>query len=48
MYTAECNNQAEKKQCRVGWNVDSNKPHASPGLYNSNAFVLIKASPISS
>ena len=34
--------------CTIGWNIDSNKPHASPGLYNSNAFVVIKASPISS
>ena len=34
--------------CTIGWNIDSNKPHASLGLYNSNAFVVIKASPISS
>ena len=34
--------------CTIGWNIYSNKPHASPGLYNSNAFVVIKASPISS
>ena len=38
----------EPHACTIGWNIDSNKPHASPGLYNSNAFVVIKASPISS
>ena len=38
----------EPHACKIGWNIDSNKPHASPGLYSSNAFVVIKASPISS
>ena len=38
----------EPHACTIGWNIDSNKPHASPGLYSSNAFVVIKALPISS
>ena len=38
----------EPHACTIGWNIDSNKPHASPGLYSSNAFIVIKASPISS
>ena len=36
----------EPHACTIGWNIDSNKPHASPGLYSSNAFVVIKAVPI--
>ena len=35
----------EPHACTIGWNIDSNKPHASPGLYSSNAFIVIKASP---
>ena len=38
----------EPHACTIGWNIDSNKPHASPGLYSHNAFIVIKASPISS
>ena len=31
----------------IRWNIDSNKPLVSQGLYSSNAFVVIKAIPIS-
>ena len=33
----------EPHACTIGWNIDSNKPHASLSLYSSNAFVVIKA-----
>ena len=38
----------EPHACTIGWNIDTNKSQASPGLYSSNAFVVIKALPISS
>ena len=38
----------EPHTCTIGWNIDSNEPHVLPGLYSSDAFVVIKALPISS